>query len=145
MNENIFERPMRWAQLTLVENDPGRYDPDFWLDYFRRVHADGAVLNYLVSPRYNEAALEQLEAGAKVAGRSLDCSSRLPCCSCAFDNSCMLDIGICFRCASFRRCSASRSECAAADLGMITSPQTSDSLASHDTVSLRPLSHFRTS
>lgn len=36
---------MRWAQLTLVENDPGRYDPDFWLDYFRRVHADGAVLS----------------------------------------------------------------------------------------------------
>src|ERR1035441_2558082 len=21
-----FDRPMRWAQLTLVENDPGRYD-----------------------------------------------------------------------------------------------------------------------
>ncbi|MGA3020089.1 MAG: twin-arginine translocation signal domain-containing protein, partial [Bryobacteraceae bacterium] len=21
-----FARPMRWAQLTLVENDPGRYD-----------------------------------------------------------------------------------------------------------------------
>jgi hypothetical protein len=36
---------MRWAQLTLVENDPGRFDPDFWLDYFRRVKADGAVLS----------------------------------------------------------------------------------------------------
>ena len=22
-----FDRPMRWAQLTLVENDPGHYDP----------------------------------------------------------------------------------------------------------------------
>jgi hypothetical protein len=32
-----FDRPMRWAQLTLVENDPGRYDPAFWLDYFRRI------------------------------------------------------------------------------------------------------------
>lgn len=40
-----FERPMRWAQLTLVENDPGRYDFDFWLDYFRRVHADAACLS----------------------------------------------------------------------------------------------------
>src|SRR5262245_22335316 len=29
-----YDRPMRWAQLTLVENDPGRYDPKFWLDYF---------------------------------------------------------------------------------------------------------------
>ena len=28
------DRPMRWAQLTLVEDDPGNYDPQFWLDYF---------------------------------------------------------------------------------------------------------------
>jgi 5,10-methylenetetrahydromethanopterin reductase len=34
--------------------------------------ADGAVLNYLVSPQYNEGALAQLEEGAKLAGRSLD-------------------------------------------------------------------------
>jgi hypothetical protein len=27
-----FDRPMRSAQLTLVENDPGRYDPASWLD-----------------------------------------------------------------------------------------------------------------
>ncbi len=40
-----FDRPMRWAQLTLVENDPGRYDPAFWLDYFRRVRADAACLS----------------------------------------------------------------------------------------------------
>jgi 5,10-methylenetetrahydromethanopterin reductase len=33
---------------------------------------DGVVLNYLVSPRYNEDALAQLEKGAKLAGRSLD-------------------------------------------------------------------------
>ncbi len=36
---------MRWAQLTLVENDPGQYDPQFWLDYFKRVHADAACLS----------------------------------------------------------------------------------------------------
>src|SRR5262245_17257984 len=40
-----FERPMRWAQLTLVENDPGSADLRFWLDYFRRVHADAACLS----------------------------------------------------------------------------------------------------
>jgi hypothetical protein len=39
------DRPMRWAQLTLVENDPGRFDPQFWLDYFRRIHADAACLS----------------------------------------------------------------------------------------------------
>jgi len=40
-----FDRPMRWAQLTLVENDPGQYDLNFWLDYFRRTHSDAACLS----------------------------------------------------------------------------------------------------
>lgn len=44
-DETWFNKPMRWAQLTLVENDPGKFDPDFWLDYFKRVHADGSVLS----------------------------------------------------------------------------------------------------
>jgi len=34
--------------------------------------ADGAVLNYCVPPEYNDEALEQLERGAKKAGRTLD-------------------------------------------------------------------------
>lgn len=34
--------------------------------------ADGAVLNYCVPPEYNDGAMQQLEAGAKRAGRSLD-------------------------------------------------------------------------
>jgi hypothetical protein len=40
-----FDRPMRWAQLTLAENDPGQYDLQFWLDYFRRTHSDAACLS----------------------------------------------------------------------------------------------------
>jgi hypothetical protein len=40
-----FDRPMRWAQLTLVGNDPGQFDPHFWLDYFRRTHSDAACLS----------------------------------------------------------------------------------------------------
>jgi hypothetical protein len=40
-----YDRPMRWAQLAFVEDDPGNYDPKFWLDYFRRVHADAACLS----------------------------------------------------------------------------------------------------
>jgi hypothetical protein len=43
--ESWVDRPMRWAQLTLVENDPGRYDPAFWLDYFHRTHSDAACLS----------------------------------------------------------------------------------------------------
>ncbi len=34
--------------------------------------ADGAVLNYLVSPKYNLEAMDALERGAKAAGRSID-------------------------------------------------------------------------
>ena len=33
------------AQLVLVENDPGQYDPQFWLDYFKRTHCDAACLS----------------------------------------------------------------------------------------------------
>lgn len=43
--ESWFNRPMRWAQLTLVENDPGNFDPDFWLQYFKQIHADGTTLS----------------------------------------------------------------------------------------------------
>ncbi len=34
--------------------------------------ADGVVLNYLVSPKYNESALSQLEIGARKAGKTVD-------------------------------------------------------------------------
>ncbi len=44
-SEPWFDKPMRWAQLTLAENDPGSYDPAFWLDYFRRTHSDAACLS----------------------------------------------------------------------------------------------------
>jgi len=40
-----YDRPMRWAQLAFVEDDPGHYDQQFWLDYFRSVHADAACLS----------------------------------------------------------------------------------------------------
>jgi len=40
-----FDKPMRWVQLTLVENDPSRFDPQFWLDYFKRLRADAACLS----------------------------------------------------------------------------------------------------
>src|SRR5256885_2195962 len=36
---------MRWAQLTLVEDDPGQFDPQFWLDYFKRTRSDAACLS----------------------------------------------------------------------------------------------------
>ncbi|MGB9611181.1 MAG: hypothetical protein ACPL7M_09450, partial [Bryobacteraceae bacterium] len=38
-------QPMRWLQLAFVEDDPGRYDMKFWLDYIRRVRAQGVCLS----------------------------------------------------------------------------------------------------
>lgn len=40
-----IDRPMRWAQLTLVEDDPATVDIPFWLDYFRRTRSDAACLS----------------------------------------------------------------------------------------------------
>ncbi len=48
--------------------------------------ADGALLNYLVSPAYNVAALEQLESGAKLAGRKLDDIDRPQLVVCSVDS-----------------------------------------------------------
>jgi len=39
------DKPMRWAQLTLVEDDPGKFDPAFWLDYFKRTKSDAVCLS----------------------------------------------------------------------------------------------------
>jgi putative glycosyl hydrolase-like family 6 (GHL6) protein/glycosyl hydrolase family 42 (putative beta-galactosidase) len=38
-------KPMRWFQLTLVEDDPAHFDPAFWLDYFKRTRSDGVCLS----------------------------------------------------------------------------------------------------
>jgi Hypothetical glycosyl hydrolase 6/Beta-galactosidase trimerisation domain len=44
-NPGWYDRPMRWAQLAFVEDDPGNYDLGFWLDYFKKIHADAACLS----------------------------------------------------------------------------------------------------
>jgi len=48
--------------------------------------ADGVVLNYCVPPEYNAEALEQLEAGARRAGRSLDRLDRPQLVVCSVDH-----------------------------------------------------------
>jgi len=48
--------------------------------------ADGVVLNYCVPPEYNVEALEQLEAGARRAGRSLDRLDRPQLVVCSVDH-----------------------------------------------------------
>jgi 5,10-methylenetetrahydromethanopterin reductase len=49
--------------------------------------ADGAVLNYCVPPEYNDAAMKQLAAGAKKAGRSLDDIDRPQLIVCSVDEN----------------------------------------------------------
>jgi hypothetical protein len=40
-----IDKPMRWAQLTLVEDDPGKFDLQFWLDYFASTRSDAVCLS----------------------------------------------------------------------------------------------------
>lgn len=40
-----IEKSMRWANLTLVEIDPPRFDPDYWLDLFKKCRVDAACLS----------------------------------------------------------------------------------------------------
>lgn len=44
-SELWFDKPMRWAQMAFVENDPGQYDKEFWLDFFKRTQSQAAVLS----------------------------------------------------------------------------------------------------
>lgn len=48
--------------------------------------ADGAVLNYLVSPKYNDMAMAQLEIGARKAGKSIQDVDRPQLVVCSVDN-----------------------------------------------------------
>ena len=43
--QSWVDKPMRWAQLTLVEDDPGKFDPAFWFDYFHRTRSDAVCLS----------------------------------------------------------------------------------------------------
>ena len=75
-NDQWFDRPMRWAQLTLVDNDPGTFDPDFWLDYFRRTRAQGACLSAGGCVAYypTEVPLHHRSRGRPLVGWDFLCS-----------------------------------------------------------------------
>jgi hypothetical protein len=36
---------MRWAQVAFTEEDPPRYDPNFWFDLFRKTHVEAVCLS----------------------------------------------------------------------------------------------------
>jgi hypothetical protein len=39
-----FDGPMRWAQLNSTEDDAAEMDIGFWMDYFKRIHADALCI-----------------------------------------------------------------------------------------------------
>jgi hypothetical protein len=62
-----FDTPMRWAQLTLVENDLGRFDARFWIDYFKKIQADAVCLSaggIVATTRPNAAPSSESSLGA---------------------------------------------------------------------------------
>jgi hypothetical protein len=40
-----YGRPMRWAQVAFVDDDPGKYSLSFWMDYLKRLHVDAVCLS----------------------------------------------------------------------------------------------------
>ncbi|WEK06013.1 MAG: family 10 glycosylhydrolase [Candidatus Devosia phytovorans] len=40
-----YKSATRWTQLTLVDDDPIRFDPDFWIDVFKRTHSNATCLS----------------------------------------------------------------------------------------------------
>lgn len=40
-----YKSATRWTQLTLVEDDPIRFDPQFWIEIFRRTHSNATCLS----------------------------------------------------------------------------------------------------
>ena len=43
-SEPWYDRTRRWVQLVLTEGDTGKYDPQWWLDLFKRAHVQGICL-----------------------------------------------------------------------------------------------------
>ncbi len=39
-----YDRTMRWVQIAFTEDDAGEYDPQWWLDLFKRTHVDGICI-----------------------------------------------------------------------------------------------------
>ena len=40
-----YRTATRWTQLTLVEDDPEKFDPEFWIDVFRRTKSNATCLS----------------------------------------------------------------------------------------------------
>ena len=44
-DEPWYRRTLRWAQTNLVENDPERYDAEWWREHWRKTRIQGVIVN----------------------------------------------------------------------------------------------------
>src|ERR1019366_2049208 len=72
-------KPMRWAQLTLVEDDPAHFDPTFWLDCFKRTRSDGVCLSGGGCVAYYPTAIPYHHRSARLGDRDV-LGERIPAC-----------------------------------------------------------------
>ena len=49
-----YRTATRWTQLTLAEDDPVRFDPEVWIDLFRRTRSNATCLS---AGGYSSAAM----------------------------------------------------------------------------------------
>ena len=40
-----YKTATRWTQLTLAEDDPVKFDPDYWIDIFKRTQSNATCLS----------------------------------------------------------------------------------------------------
>src|SRR6188472_2249833 len=66
-----IDKPMRWAQLTLVEDDPDNFDLRFWLDYFKRTRSDAVCLSAGGCVAYYPTAIPFHHRSAWLNGRDV--------------------------------------------------------------------------
>lgn len=62
-------QPMRWFQLAFTEDDPGSFDPDFWMNYFREIGAEGVCLSAGGGTAFYPTKVAHHGLSANMAGR----------------------------------------------------------------------------
>ncbi len=70
-DEPWYRRTLRWAQTNLVENDPARYDADWWRAHWRRTKIQGVIVNAGGIVAYYPSAFPLHHRAEKLGDRDL--------------------------------------------------------------------------
>lgn len=66
-----FDDAMRWVQVAFTEVVPGRWYPQFWFDYFRRIKADAVCVSAGGSIAYYPSRVPYHYRAADLASRDI--------------------------------------------------------------------------